>query len=383
MLFRICIICILFFSKIHSYEFPFSTLGNSIIDANGTVVRMKCVNWPGSMETLMPEGLQHNSIENIVLLIKQMNMTCVRLTYSIDVTRSSNLTVYQSLSRLNLTQALQGFTENNPLLINKTVSDVFDSVLDTLGKYNILVLFDNHVSKAMWCCSDLDGNGFWGDRYFDPEQWLNGLRFMANKTIDRPFVIAMSLRNELRGLKQNQADWYHYVLRGILEAISFVNPRLLVVISGLNYDLNLSFIRSSPIQTLVPTSIKNKIVYEAHWYSWSYDSLSSNNCDRMKTAIQIAWAFILESNRSYTAPVWLTEFGTNVDQFTGDDEFIDCVKGFLQMPLTQTMSWSYWVLAGSYYVRSGSVESHESFGLLTDNWKEIKSKAFIDILETL
>jgi hypothetical protein len=221
------------------------------------------------METLMPEGLQHNSIENIVLLIKQMNMTCVRLTYSIDVTLSSNLTAYQSLSKLNLTSALQGFIENNPLLINTSVSNVFDEVLNTLGKYNILVLFDNCVSKAMWCCTNDDGNGFWGDRYFDVEQWINGMRFMAQKTVDRPYVIAMSLRNELRGPRQNQPDWYRYVLRGIREAISLVNPQLLIVISGLNYDLDLTFIRSRSIQELVPQSIQNKIVYEAHWYSWS------------------------------------------------------------------------------------------------------------------
>jgi endoglucanase len=370
------------FTNIYSYKVPFTTLNNSIIDADGTVVRMRCVNWPGSMETLLPEGLQHNSIDNIVLLIKQMNMTCVRLTYSIDVTLSSNLTVYQSLSRLNLTFALQGFIENNPLLINTSVSNVFDSVLNTLGKYNILVLFDNHVSKAMWCCNDNDGNGFWGDKYFDIEQWINGLRFMANKTVDRPYVIAMSLRNELRGARQNQADWYRYVLRGIREAISAINPRLLIVISGLNYDLNLSFIRSLSIQELVPQSIQNKIVYEAHWYSWSYFSLS-DDCEKMKSQIQSLWAFILESNHSYTAPVWLTEFGTNVDQFTGDDQFIDCIKDFLQTPLTDTMSWSYWVLAGNYYTRSGKVESHESYGLLTDSWKEIKSKSFIDLLSMM
>ncbi|CAF1668454.1 unnamed protein product [Rotaria magnacalcarata] len=381
-MFRVFVVKFLFLTNIYSYELPFSTLGNSIIDANGAVVRMRCVNWPGSMETLMPEGLQHNSIDNIVLIIKQMNMTCVRLTYSIDVTRSSNLTVYQSLSRLNLTFALQGFMNNNPSLINSTVSNLFDTVLDTLGKYNILVLFDNHVSKAMWCCSDFDGNGFWGDRYFDVEQWIDGLKFMANKTIDRPYVIAMSLRNELRGVRQNQPDWYHNVVRGILEAISFVNPRLLIVISGLNYDLNLSFIRSLPVQNLVPISIRKKIVYEAHWYSWSYYGLLSD-CNHVKVSIENAWGFILESNYSYTAPVWLTEFGTNVDQFQGDDEFIDCVKGFLQTPLTQTMSWSYWVLAGSYYIRSGTAESHESFGLLTDDWKNIKSKAFINILLTL
>ncbi|CAF3243851.1 unnamed protein product [Rotaria socialis] len=376
------VVNILFLTNIYSYELPFSTLGNSIIDANGAVVRMRCVNWPGSMETLMPEGLQHNSIDNIVLIIKQMNMTCVRLTYSIDVTRSSDLTVYQSLSRLNLTFALQGFMNNNPSLINSTVSNIFNTVLDTLGKYNILVLLDNHVSKAMWCCSDFDGNGFWGDRYFDVEQWIDGLKFMANKTIDRPYVIAMSLRNELRGVRQNQPHWYHNVVRAILEAISFVNPRLLIVISGLNYDLNLSFIRSLPVQNLVPISIQKKIVYEAHWYSWSYYGLLSD-CNHIKDTIENAWGYILESNYSYTAPVWLTEFGTNVDQFQGDDEFIDCVKGFLQTPLTQTMSWSYWVLAGSYYIRSGTAESHESFGLLTDDWKNIKSKAFIDILLTL
>ncbi|CAF3653530.1 unnamed protein product [Rotaria socialis] len=381
-MFRMFVVNILFLTNIYSYELPFSTLGNSIIDANGAVVRMRCVNWPGSMETLMPEGLQHNSIDNIVLIIKQMNMTCVRLTYSIDVTRSSDLTVYQSLSRLNLTFALQGFMNNNPSLINSTVSNIFNTVLDTLGKYNILVLLDNHVSKAMWCCSDFDGNGFWGDRYFDVEQWIDGLKFMANKTIDRPYVIAMSLRNELRGVRQNQPHWYHNVVRAILEAISFVNPRLLIVISGLNYDLNLSFIRSLPVQNLVPISIQKKIVYEAHWYSWSYYGLLSD-CNHIKDTIENAWGYILESNYSYTAPVWLTEFGTNVDQFQGDDEFIDCVKGFLQTPLTQTMSWSYWVLAGSYYIRSGTAESHESFGLLTDDWKNIKSKAFIDILLTL
>ena len=378
----VLLIHLLILPNICSYEYPFSTKDNSIIDAKGEIVRMKCVNWPGSMETLMPEGLQHNSIENIVLLIKQMNLTCVRLTYSIDVTLSSNLSVYQSLSRLQLTSAIQGFIDNNPQLINTTVTNVFEAVLDALGKSNLLVLFDNCNSKASWCCSNTDGNGFWGDQYFDVEQWIYGLRYMAQKTINRPYVIAMSLRNELRGPRQNQADWYRYVLRGILDAISSINPQLLVVVSGLNYDLDLTFIRSKPIQDLVPQSIRNKIVYEAHWYSWSGYG-PPDNCTKIKEGIQNAWGFILESNQSYTAPVWLTEFGTNVDLFTGDDQFIDCVQSFFQTPLTNTMSWSYWVLVGTYYIRSGTMEFHDSFGLLTDNWKDIKSKAFIDVLSTL
>ena len=374
--------CFLAASLSSAYDLPFTTSGSSIVDARGNPVRMKCVNWPATMESMLPEGLQHNSIENIVRLIQQMNMTCVRLTYSIDLARSTDLTAYRSLEQLNLTSALAGFQLNNPMLINSTVSEVFNAVLDTLGKYDVLVLLDNHLSKAMWCCGELDGNGFWGDRYFDVETWLDGVRRMAGRTLDRPHVIAMSLRNELRGLRQNEPEWYRNVLRGIREAISLINPRLLIVVSGLHSDLSLSFIRTLSIQELVPQSIKNQIVYEAHWYSWSGYGLSTE-CDKIKAGIHHAWGFIREPNQRYTAPVWLTEFGLGIDNFTGNDTYINCVQDFLQLPLSRNMSWSYWVLAGSYYVRSGAVESHETFGLLTDDWKSIKSPLFVKLLSTM
>ena len=103
----------------------------------------------------------------------------------------------------------------------------------------------------------------------------------------------------------------------------------------------------------------------------------------MKIDIQDTWGFILESNHSYSTPIWLIEFDINVNQFRHDNEFIICVKSFFQMPLTQIMSWPYWVLADSYYIRSDTVELHESFGLLTDNWKKIKSKSLIDIPSTM
>jgi len=150
----------------------------------------------------------------------------------------------------------------------------------------------------------------------------------------------------------------------------------------LNYDTDLTFIRTKPIQTLVPETIKNKIVYEGHWYSWSGYG-PQDNCEKTKSGVNNAWGFILEPNQPYTAPVWLTEFGTNVDDFKGDDKFIDCVQSFLQTSLTKQVSWFYWVLAGSYYSRQGHAESHESFGLLTDNWHDIKSKPFIDTLSKM
>ena len=53
-----------------------------------------------------------------------------------------------------------------------------------------------------------DGNGFFGDAYFDPDVWIDGLTKMATMFAGVPNVVGMSLRNELRGPRQNAKDWY-------------------------------------------------------------------------------------------------------------------------------------------------------------------------------
>lgn len=83
-------------------------------------------------------------------------------------------------------------------------------VVGSLGENNIMVILDNHISKPGWCCSKFDGNGFFGDKYFDPEVWLSGLATLAAMFNGSANVVGMSLRNELRGAKQNVKDWYRY-----------------------------------------------------------------------------------------------------------------------------------------------------------------------------
>ena len=73
----------------------------------------------------------------------------------------------------------------------------------------------------------------------------------------------MSLRNELRGPRQSEADWYRYVTLGAT-AIHEANPDLLVVVSGLSYDTDLSFLSSRPL----PSRLDGKLVFETHWYSF-------------------------------------------------------------------------------------------------------------------
>ena len=44
---------------------PLRSSSRWILDANNTRLKLRCVNWAGHMETHIPEGLQHHSIDTI------------------------------------------------------------------------------------------------------------------------------------------------------------------------------------------------------------------------------------------------------------------------------------------------------------------------------
>lgn len=46
-------------------------------------------------------------------------------------------------------------------------------------KQGIYVHLDNHISKAMWCCSTTDGNAWFGDTYFNVANWHRAWTYMA------------------------------------------------------------------------------------------------------------------------------------------------------------------------------------------------------------
>lgn len=75
-----------------------------------------------------------------------------------------------------------------------------------------MVILDNHISQPGWCCSAYDGSGFFGDIYFNPDLWIKGLTQMATLFKGVPNVVGMSLRNELRGQRQNLPAWYRYMV---------------------------------------------------------------------------------------------------------------------------------------------------------------------------
>jgi|SRR5579871_3617616 len=64
---------------------PFYTDGRWIRDSTGTTFTYIGVNWPGAADTMLPEGLQYQSIQTIVGRIKSSGFNSIRLTFAIEL----------------------------------------------------------------------------------------------------------------------------------------------------------------------------------------------------------------------------------------------------------------------------------------------------------
>lgn len=131
----------------------------------------------------------------------------------------------------------------NPVISNKTVilanldllglsaMSIFDKVVEELSRQELLIVLDNHMSDADWCCNENDGNGLWYNARYPESKWIEDWEKMAQRYRQNAFVVAADLRNELRkscgpflgadgqlidecrtpkwGSGSAEVDWYH------------------------------------------------------------------------------------------------------------------------------------------------------------------------------
>ncbi|CAL0327975.1 unnamed protein product [Lupinus luteus] len=240
-----------------------------------------------------------------------------------------------------------------------------------------MVILDNHVTQPQWCCGNNDGNGFFGDIYFDPDLWIKGLSKMADMFKGVSNVVGMSMRNELRGPKQNVPDWYRYMPKGA-EAVHAANPNVLVILSGLNFDTDLSFIQNQP----VTLSFKGKLVFEVHWYSFTdgntWASMNPNQaCAQITGNVMRKAGFLLDQGW----PLFLSEFGIDLRGINVDEHrYLNC---FMTLASGLDFDWALWTLVGSYYLREGVVEMNEYYGILDSDWSHIRNQTFLQKISAI
>ncbi|XWS22719.1 hypothetical protein CRYUN_Cryun29cG0060500 [Craigia yunnanensis] len=359
---------------------PLSTDSRWIIDENGQRVKLACVNWVSHLEPVVAEGLSKQSMDMIAKRIVSMGFNCVRLTWPLFLATNdslASLTVRQSFQRLGLLESIAGIQAKNPSIIDVSLIKAYQAVVSSLGENNVMVILDNHISNPGWCCRNFDDNGFFGDPYLNSDLWITGLTRMATLFNGVTNVVGMSLRNELRGPKQNVNDWYRYMQEGA-EAVHSVNPDVLVMLSGLTFDTDLSFIQNRPANL----TFSGKLVYEVHWYSFSDgEAWVTGNpnqvCGRVANDMMRKSGFLVDQGY----PLFVSEFG--VDQRgidVKDNRYLNC---FLGVAAELDLDWALWTLDGSYYLREGAIGLNEYYGIVNWNWCEIRNSSFLEKISAL
>lgn len=179
-------------------------------------------------------------------------------------------------------------------------------------------------------------------------------------------------------MKIKHEQQIRYMAEGA-EAVHKTNPDVLVILSGLNFDTDLSFLKNRPLNL----TFQRKQVYEAHWYSFSDggDKWVSGNlnqvCAQVSNNVIGRWGYLLDQGY----PLFLSEFGMDLrDTNLNDVRYFHC---FMAMAANLDFDWSLWSLVASYYTREGVVGMIEYFGVLDDDWDELRNPVFSNRISVL
>ena len=329
-------------------------------------MRLTAVNWYGfDQKEFVPGGLDHAPLEKIVEQIHALGVNSVRLPWA-------NETIERN-------PVVPGYAvKANPRFSGKRAMDVMDAVIAALAGAHLMVILDNHVSRADWCCQDDDGNGLWYNDDYPEERWLADWRAIVRRYKNQPWVVGADLRNELRsgatwGGNDAKLDWHAAAERGgntVLEA----NPKLLVMVEGPQYSTDFTAFAALPL-TL---KVQSRLVYSPHAYATAAPTFSSYA--EMRQAYDQRAGFLLENKPE--VPLWVGEFGTCQTLECGPNS--QWFVWFVQYLREKKLSWGYWPLNGtqsSGYSRT--YDTLETYGLLSADYQHIGAPKIVQLLRTV
>jgi endoglucanase len=348
---------------------PLRTRGRYIVDATGARVKLASVNWYGASDTKkVVGGLDTAPLQDIVAAIARLGFNSVRLPFANQLLRDRALDAKAVAA--------------NPDLAGLTPLEVYDRVVEALTGAGLLVVLNNHSTHFMWCCG-LDTDGLWYGPDQSEAQWLDDWAQMVRRYRDNPMVVAADLRNEVRIPSWNPfliptwngltAPWRAAAERAAARVLA-ENPDLLVVVEGVNFPRDhLKGVRSNPVRLPLP----DRLVYAAHNYGYIGPGLTGTKYGDMdwptfQRQMDQEWGYVIEENQPYTAPVWVSEFGTgpspsvwwtNIVRYLREGDF----------------DFAYWAL------NPGPKASGEDepFGLLQRDWRTPLEDARVRDLRSL
>ena len=365
-------------------KLPLHTQGRWIVDRHGERVKLASVNWFGAESAeFVVGGLDKQPLSHIARLIARGGFNSVRLPWS------NQLVEENPVVRPDLLAA-------NPRLQGKRALDVLDAVIRELGRNGLMVILDNHRSRADWCCDEVHGDGLWYTREYPESAWIADWRAMARRYRHAHNVVAAELRNEIRpdpslapgpttatwGDGNPLTDWRAAAERGG-DAVLAANPRLLVIVGGTEYQGNLTGVAQAPVRLRVP----HRVVYAPHDYRWFHSDAELADYGAFRRKLDQRWGYLLAPGAPNTAPLYLSEFGTCTNPSPReqcaplDPAFLDFITRYLRRT---DMDWAYWPLNGTqsdgYGREHGAIEA---YGLLDGDWSDYGNRTVLAALRSV
>ena len=346
---------------------PLHTEGYRILDSAGHPIRLTSVNWYGfDQKEYVAGGLDHASLAQIIGQIQKIGVNSVRLPWANETFERNPTPPAYAISA-------------NPQFNGMRAMQIMDAVISALANAHIMVILDNHVSRADWCCSEDDGNGLWYNTEYPESHWLADWKAIAHRYRNQPWVVGADLRNELRsgavwGGSDSKHDWHAAAERGA-KAVLAGNPRLLIMVESPDYSTNFTGFDKLPVKLPVP----HRLVYSPHAY---YDQGHTfATYEEMKQAYDARVGFLLRAEPA--VPLWVGEFGTCQDlNCDANSDWFRLLIRLLQE--NSQLGWSYWALNGTQSSgRSRKYDAVETYGLLSPDYKSIAAPKIIELFRSI
>jgi hypothetical protein len=144
-------------------------------------------------------------------------------------------------------------------------------------------------------------------------------------------------------------------MRQATQTVHRENPAAVIFLSGLGFDTDLSFVTSGKFN--ISDWPARKTALELHRYDAK--SVSGKDCNSLHADLDLHGWEVTKPGHPRAMPVVMTEFGFSQNGKDFQSQYAQCLKSFFE---ARRSGWMYWVLAGSYYIRSGKQDLDETWG---------------------
>lgn len=351
---------------------PLHTDGRWIVDAEGRRVKLAGVNWSGAeTQSFVVGGLDVRPLDDLAALVAAGGFNSVRLPWSNQLVEEDPVVAADHLAA---NRDLQG----------RHALEVLDAVVAALAKHGLMVVLDNHRSRADWCCDAEHGDGLWHSPDHPESSWLAAWRTMAARYRDVGNVVGAELRNEIRPAPElrpgpTKATWgdghpltdWRAAAERAGNVVLAENPELLIIVGGRDFQTHLRSAFFHPVRL----DVSGRLVYAVHDYRWIHPGTEIYPVFAaylwLRFGHLVARGLVAGDDRG-VAPIYLSETGTCTTPNATERCHPDDPRYWRHLVryLERTdLDFAYWPLNGTQGAGYGrTYGAPETYGLLRPDW---------------